>query len=356
MAGCPIPNGPELLPVMRHLASLFCGFLLLSSGCHRKQQQLCLLSDPDAYMAFRVGWYFGHEANVKLNQFEYHDDSGATSLARLTEEQAHPEVKTYHPPVDVYWGGDPVYAEILKQRGLTIPYRVSSRIPAKYRDSEGYWTGIAARTRVFLVRNSLRRTERPKSILAYADPEFYGKGVLPDPLVGGTRSHFAALAALWGEQKLASFYSDLLKNGTRIIKSEAESADLVAAGKADFALVGSDIALNRLQRDHTTDIIYPDQEQRELGIMVIPNVVTIMKGCRNINAARKLVDFMTSLEGERRIISFAQAQVPLQVGIGTSSVNTWRLEELHTMPISYTAVSKFILNMEKILPAAQAAN
>ena len=349
MADRSTSNGQKFHPLMRYPAILFCALLFLATGCHRKQPQLCLLSDPEPYTTFRVTYYFTRETKIKLTQFEYHDGSGATSLEKLTEEQAHPEINTFHPPVDVYWGGDPIYCEILKERGLTIPYHAAHPIRSEYRDPNDDWTGIAARTRVLLVRNSLKFRERPKSILAYVDPAWHGRGVLADPLVGTMRSHFAALAVLWGDRKLASFYADALKNGTRITKTEAESADLVVAGKADFALVGSDVALTRIQKGPVVDIVYPDQEPGELGVMVMPNAVSIMKGCKDLNVAHRLVDFLTSLEGERRILSFSPSQVPLQPGLGTSSVNTWRLEELHTMHLDYPAAARKILAMDKIL-------
>ena len=337
---------------MRYPAILLSIVLLAASGCRRELPKIDLLSDPESQMTFAVAGIFTHEMKIKVNQFQFLDSSGAASPAWTIEEYAKPQVRHYYPSVDVYWSGDPVYCEILSQRGLTIPYHTESLIPDAYRDPAYHWTGFAGRARVLLVRSSLRLADRPESIRVFADPAWAGRGAMTDPLRGTSRSLFAALSILWEDQGLADFYAAVRKNGTRITRSDDESADLLVNGKVDVALVDTDIALTRIRKNQPLDIVYPDQGSGEAGVMVIPNAVTIMRECKNFDAAGRFVDFLTSLDGERRIVSFSPSQVPLQLGVAAISSRIWRVESLHVMRIDYAAAARKLPDMEKILDVA----
>ncbi len=342
---------------MRGLVICLSIILLAASGCRRHSAQaaplaqVVLYSDPEPYMTFRVAGYFGAENQIRVDQFQFNDYSGAKSTERLNDEQTHPGTFHDHPNADVYWSGDPIYCEILSQRGLTVQYRPTTFIPDAYRDSIDHWTGFAARARVLLVPSAFRTAERPQSVNAYTDPAWKGKGALADPLRGNSRSFFAALGVVWGDQKLAAFYRALRENGTALTGSDEESADLVVSGKAAFALVNTDLALDRIQKLQPLDIVYPDQGSGEPGVMPIPNAVTIMRGCKNLSGAQRLVDFLTSIEGERRIIGYSPWQTPLLVGIAPGSAYIQRLESVHVMRIDYFAAAHKFLDMEKILGA-----
>jgi iron(III) transport system substrate-binding protein len=61
-------------------------------------------------------------------------------VSRLLAERANPQA-------DVFWSNDPVRPIFLQNKGILSAYRSPNRerIPARYRDAEGYWTGFSAR-------------------------------------------------------------------------------------------------------------------------------------------------------------------------------------------------------------------
>jgi len=331
-----------------HAILLFTAILCLA-GCKQELPSIDLVVDSDPFMTYRVLPDYTQFNKVDVKQFHYNfpdqpvpDTSGASSCAQLLK----------HAPADVYWSGDAIYNEYLRQQGLTVPYHSGADIPAAYRDAQDNWVGIAPRILVLLVRSTVKRSDRPTSIRAYADPVWKGKGALADPLKGSMRSHFAALSTAWGDQQTAAFYKAVRDNETKIVASQEESADMVVEGDADFALVDSDVALNRVRKNLPVELLYPDQVSGELGVIVTPNGLSIMRGCKNLPAARRLVDYLCSRDGERRGVSLAPAQVPLNEGVGTESPNMWRIESLHVMHTDYPAAAKKIMNMEKILGGA----
>ena len=62
-----------------------------------------------------------------------------------------------NPQCDVSWSGDPVRANVLKQKGITVPYTAANTvsIPAYFIDKDKHWTGFSARARVLLYNKDL---------------------------------------------------------------------------------------------------------------------------------------------------------------------------------------------------------
>jgi iron(III) transport system substrate-binding protein len=54
-----------------------------------------------------------------------------------------------NPRADVYWANEPIRAEVLRQQGVSAPYRSPSAegIPAQFRDPQDHWIGFSARAR-----------------------------------------------------------------------------------------------------------------------------------------------------------------------------------------------------------------
>jgi iron(III) transport system substrate-binding protein len=304
--------------------------------------QLSMYVDPDSHTTWGVLWYFIKERRIDVKQWQ--DPSRASAIKRLTNEADHPQA-------DLYWADDPVNCEVLRKRGLTVPLTVKTDVPMKYRDPEFNWTGFAGRLRVLLVRRSIPVPERPQSIRAYTDPAWRGKGAIAEPLTGSTRSHFAALATVWGNRQTASFYAALRKNGTRITKTSGEAADLVASGQADFALVDTDVALPLQQKGLPVEIVYPDQGEDDPGVMLVPNAIAVIKGCKHLDAVKALIEYVASLEGERRVMMSSPFEVALQTMVASGSVYIRRPGSLKLMPVDYRAQVEKFLNLESILGA-----
>ena len=303
------------------------------------ERALNVYIDPPADMVYSVRYYFQNEHQIQLNIADNHDYSGAASYARIKAERKNPAA-------DVYWAGDAIYCELLRQEGLTIPYRAVSDIPAQFRDPNQTWTGFVGRGRVLLVRRALEG--QAKSILDYTKPAMKNRGALADPLHGSTRSHFAALAAVWGDQKLATFYRAAVENGTVITKTMEESAELVARGKRDFALVDSDVALRAMSKAAGVELVYPDQGAGS-GLMVIPQAVCILQGTQDAEAARTLADYLTSTIGVSRIVEKEQFLIPFLRSVGSRSPYLWRIEALKLLTFDYAEAARKLQAMDKIL-------
>lgn len=283
---------------------------------------------------------FERDTGIRVKAvYDTEETKGTGVMNRLIAEKNNPQA-------DVYWANEPIRAEVLKQREISATYRSpnSEGIPAAFKDAEGYWTGFSARARVFIVNR--KAAIKPESINAYYDPMLAGKGVISNPVFGTTATHVAALFTLWGDDRTKRFLDDLKKNGTKLATSNGESADLVAAGEFEFALVDSDDAVNRIRQGKSVEMVCPDQGEGQLGCLILPNAAVLIRNSPHPDAGRKLIDYLLSKDTERKLAFADCAQTPLHSGVETPS-DVPNISVVRTMSIDYAAVA---LKLQEIQP------
>ncbi|MBI1884092.1 MAG: extracellular solute-binding protein [Chlamydiae bacterium] len=251
-----------------------------------------------------------------------------------------------NPQADVYWANEPIRAVVLKQKGISAPYLSLSAdgIPENFKDREGYWTGFSARARVFIVNGE----EDLNSILAYSDSRWKGKAVMANPLFGTTTTWIASLFTLWGNEKGKEFMEKMKMNKIVISTSNGESTDSVINGQYIFSLVDSDDATNAIRSGKKVKQVYPDQGPDDMGALILPNAVLLIKGSPHPENGKKLIDYLLSPETERKL-SFADcAQIPLHPGVKTP-LDVRKIEEIKTMKINYEEVAKKLQEIQEYL-------
>jgi iron(III) transport system substrate-binding protein len=95
-------------------------------------------------------------------------------------------------------------------------------------------------------------------------------------------------------------------------------AQAVGAGRLAMGLTDTDDALIEIENGNPVTIIYPDQDEGQLGTLFIPNTLAIIKGSPNPEAAEKLVDYLLSANVERALADGPSAQIPLRPGVPAS--------------------------------------
>jgi iron(III) transport system substrate-binding protein len=285
---------------------------------------------------------FEHDTGIKVKAvYDTEETKSAGAMNRLIAENAHPQA-------DVYWANEPIRAEVLRQRGVSVPYRSPSAqgIPAQFRNDEGQWTGFSARGRVLIVNRSLK--EKPLSIRAYTDPRFKGKVVIANPLFGTTTAHMAALFIAWGDASAKAFLDAMRQNRVRISASNGESADQVASGASEFALADTDDVHSRKKQGQPVEGVYPDQEEGGLGCFIVPNAVLLIRGGPHPQEGKKLIDYLLSRETEKKLAYSDAGQIPLHADVDTPS-DVRRLETLKVMKVDYAAVAAKMQMIQPLL-------
>jgi len=314
--------------------------VLLSQCARTPPQTVVVYVSEDQVFSEPVLKDFERETGVAVRAlFDTEEAKSTGAMNRLIAEKDNPQA-------DVYWANEPIRAEVLKQRGISAPYVSpnAAGIPGTFKDPEGFWTGFSARARVLVARSGLK--VKPESILAYTDPRWKGKAVIANPLFGTTTAQVAALFTVWGDARAKAFLDQLKKNGVKISTSNGESADLVASGAFDFALVDSDDGASRLRQHKPVEMIYPDQRGDQPGCLIVPNAVLLIKGAPHPANATKLIDYLLSKETERKLAYADCAQIPLHAGVETPP-EVRRIETIQPMRINFAEVAR---KMQEIQP------
>ena len=318
--------------------------LIFLTACSKQdtQQSVTVYVSEDQIFSEPILKDFEKETGIRVDAVYDTEEAKSTgAMNRLIAERDNPRA-------DVYWANEPIRAEVLRQKGLCAPYYSinAKEIPMAFKDHRGHWTGFSARARVLAI--SRKVIEPPRTILAYTDPKWKGQSVIANPLFGTTTSHISALFTLWGEKKAKAFMTGLKKNGVAIATSNGESADFVANGKYDFALVDSDDAVNRMRQKKDIIMIYPDQEENGLGCFIVPNAVMLIKNAPHPKTGKKLIDYLLSRETERKLAFADCAQIPLHHGVEIPA-ELKPIDTLKIMKVDYAKVAKKMVEIQPYL-------
>ena len=244
----------------------------------------------------------------------------------------------------MFWSGDPVRPFILAKRGLLEPYAspLAASIPAQFKSADGLWTGAASRAKILLVNTrKIAPADMPRSIHDLENPRWKGQGAMASPVFGTTTMYVAALFTLWGDDRAKAFLEHVKANGTRIASSNGEVRRLVAAGEVAFGLTDTDDAHEALQDKAPVQVVYPDQD--DLGTLVMPNAVVLIKGGPHPAEARALVDHLVSPEVEKRMTDTA-GHIPLRRDTGVPGAPG--PTSFRTMQVDYRLVADEIAKIE----------
>jgi len=293
-------------------------------GCKGGQREVVVYTSVDQPFAEPIFRDFEKRWGIQVRAvFDTEETKSTGVLNRLLAEAERPQA-------DVFWSGDPARPFILAKRGLVDPYisPAAASIPAQFKSADGLWTGAAARAKILLVNTKrVAPSDMPRSIRDLASPRWKGQTAMANPVFGTTTMYVAALFTVWGDDRARAFLEQVKANATRIASSNGEVRRLVATGEVAFGLTDTDDAHEALQDKAPVQVVYPDQD--DLGTLVVPNTVVLIKGGPHPAEARALVDHLVSPEVEKRMTETA-GHIPLRRDVaavpGPSSFRTMHVD------------------------------
>jgi iron(III) transport system substrate-binding protein len=303
----------------------------LSCGGER-QPEVIVYTSLDQTFSEAIFREFEQETGIRVRAIYDTEAAKTTGLVnRLLEEKDNPRA-------DVFWNSETMRTVVLKRRGVLTPYKsaAAERIPDRFRDPDGYWTGFAARMRVLVCNTDLLAPdEMPRSIFDLVKPDWKGRFALANPMFGTTATHCAALFAVLGEEEAKAFFRGLKENDVAIVAGNATSKDRVAAGEFPVGFTDTDDVFVALGQDKPVAQIFPDQDG--MGALLIPNTVALIRKGPHPEEGKKLIDFILSEEIESRLAHAKGKQIPLRPVPKPSDVPA--LEEIQVLQVDYEEVA-----------------
>lgn len=277
-------------------------FLTWPSGNALSEDSLVVYCAHDAEFAEKVLRNFEKQSGISL-VIRY--DTEATKSLGLTnlilEERNHPQC-------DVFWNNQTLTTQELQDQGLLVPYKGSGykRIPERFKDPDAYWTGFAARLRVFIV-NTDKLAPDEKLIEERLKGDL-SRVAIAKPLFGTTLVHYSVLWHEWGGHRLQAWHRELRSRGIREAPGNGAVKNLVADGACDLGYTDTDDFYVAKDSAKPVAMLPIRVEGRTI---CIPNSVSMIKGSKRLDAARKLVDYLLSAQTEIELAKSAARQVPL---------------------------------------------
>jgi iron(III) transport system substrate-binding protein len=217
--------------------------------------------------------------------FDYYSAGAGKLMAKLAAERQSGKMT-----VDVLWHSEVPDFYSLRRDGMFERY-VSPEaqfVRSTVNDGDGYFTPARLGT-LGIAYNTKLVSRPPTSWQDLGDARFKdGFGVANPALSGTAFMSVAMLVNTFGWD----YVKTLKANGARIGHGSGQVVDDTASGDLKTSLAVDYIVLDKIEKGATLKFFYPEQ------MLVIPSPVAIMKGTPNLGAARKLVDFLLSKEGQ----------------------------------------------------------
>jgi iron(III) transport system substrate-binding protein len=204
---------------------------------------------------------------------------------------------------DLLWLADaPIYYD-LRKRGELFSYisPEAKVIPAELKDPKGLFTAgrlinmiIAVNTDVVPLKDA------PKSWKDF--PEHGKKAVMGNPLYSG--SNFVTVAAFvqkdgWG------WFERARSKGVAVVRGNSEAATALAGKEFGIAMTLDYIVAGLTKKGAPLAIVWPSE-----GAISVPSPIAIIKGTKNPDGSKALVDYVLSKEGQEFLVK--QEVIPVR--------------------------------------------
>jgi iron(III) transport system substrate-binding protein len=234
------------------------------------------------------------------------DSTGVVTAKILAEQNAQRG--------DAIWGLAVTSTMLLKERGLLDPYapknlaalRPSFRDPVdppSYVGMEGWVAAVCFNT----VEGQKLGLPKPQSWFDLHDPKFKGKITMPHPASSGTGYfHVSAWIQTFGEEKAWAFMDRLHENIAMYVHSGAQPCRLTAAGEFPIGISAEISAAEVRHKGAPVEGLL----MKEGGGWEM-DTAAILKGTKNLEAARRLMDFAASRKANELYATFvSQVAMP----------------------------------------------
>jgi iron(III) transport system substrate-binding protein len=255
-----------------------------------KESEIIFYTDGRQDQAQRLSDYW--KANFPGLNLRIVPKSSPALIAQIETERAAGQHR-----VDVSHMSQPYVAALWKQKGFYQPYRTASfeRLRPDYADADAafytpdvYTLPAAYNTNVFKDKAQL-----PQSLKEFLDPKWKGKLVLADPEVSGNTLTFLMTMLATGRLDWSTL-EGFAKQDVLFVRSNPDSVRMVASGERALAPMISSFNIMTARMKGQPIDYYVLRE----GSVVVQSLLGLMSDAPHPNAAKLLVEVMTSPQAE----------------------------------------------------------
>lgn len=247
-----------------------------------------------------------------VSAFEKRSGAKLTML-RLSAGEAVNRIRAErnNPQASVLYGIGLPSMMTLKADGLLQPFKpmTSAEIPSKYKDPEGYWTGIDvdfigfASNKTFLKEKGIKA---PQSWEDLTRPEFAGQICLGSPATSGTGYTFiTTVIQVMGEAKGWEYLKRLNANVAQYTRSGIGPTQLVGRGEVGVGILFAHDILGSIHKGFPMEMSLP---QEGTGFDLFCAVM--LKGAPEPEAAKDFLEWAVTPESQELLAGSEYFDVP----------------------------------------------
>lgn len=289
--------------------------------CAEKREVMIYTSMKEAQMsAVKIGFM----KKYPEIEMKYQIAGSGMIMEMLRSEESAGRIQA-----DLLWLGEPSCYYILKEKGQLTPYqsREAKKIPKVLIDRENYYCGARMVT-VGLVYNTERI--QPEAIPTdwedLLHPRYKGKIAMTDPYFSGTALY--TVAGLYQSPKHGlKFFRDLKENGIHLENNAVTVVEKVSSGLYDLCIGVDYIAKTIKDNGGPVEFIYPRS-----CISTIPSPIAIFRGAANMEEAKKLYDYILSIEGQ--LILMKENVIPVRPEVKLEGAITIKEAVNRSLPVN----------------------
>lgn len=221
--------------------------------------------------------------------------SSGPALSRIEAESARPQA-------DVWFGAPSENHIVAKTRGLTQAYVAAeaAALPDDFKDADGFWHAIYTNPQAVGVRTDIlasRGATVPATWQDLLDPQYKGLIQMPSPQSSGTAYNLIlTMSGILGEDGAFDYLKALNANVQTYTQSGTAPSGALGVGETAIAIQFSPGFLRLIDEGFPVSIVFPSE-----GVGYEVAAMSILQGATHLEAARALVDWMTSAAGQQAL-------------------------------------------------------
>jgi iron(III) transport system substrate-binding protein len=236
-------------------------------------------------------------------------------------------------PADVVLTVDISRLSAHQEAGVLQPIKsetLEKNIPSQYRDPNGHWYGLSARSRVFFHSKDRVKPEELNTYAGLTDPKWKGRICVRSSSNVYNQSLLASIIAHEGAEAAEKWAQGIKDNLARKPQGgDRDQIKAVAAGECDIA-IGNTYYYGKMingkddvQRDAAEKValFWPNQDDRGAHINISGAAVT--KSSKNTDAAIQLIEFLSS-DKAQEFYAKSNYEFPVKDGVKLDeTVEAW---------------------------------
>jgi iron(III) transport system substrate-binding protein len=208
-------------------------------------------------------------------------------------------------PADLFWAQDAGALGAVSKQGLlqALPKSILSKVPDKFRNSEGTWVATSGRARVLAYApERIKAEELPNSIFDLTDAKWKGR-VGWAPQNASFQASVTAMRVLEGEEKAEEWLRGMKANGAKSYPKNTPIIQALAAGEIDLGLPNH----YYLMRFKKSDANFPVEQtfftSGDAGNLVNIAGIGVLKSSSHAEEVSSFVQYLLSPKVQQLFVS-----------------------------------------------------